>query len=521
MTGIKATNASGKKIDLMNNEPAPPPRPTRRDDASVQTNHRAPPRMERNARHMVVVEDISRTLANTLPELQHTNSNESSPRSDPISPATPLFHEHVYRENYDQYPKPTSREPRHRYGDYDDRSHRSYRRSYREYVERAAAAVNGEPAAPPADRHQRPSNAQLGLPGPHGYMPTRSEVMNPPPLDYPQGSRDQDQFSHPARPCSYEDYKKMYAYEEGRAPPYPQSYEEAYSRRHHEVPPPPPPTAYPTDREQIPFSSPAEAHRYHREAPAPMPLSPTPPPAPAAERPRKRFPCRLREEYGCDKTFTTSGHASRHTKIHLDAKNIPCVFEGCDKHFTRSDNMKQHLETHNKKDKSRKAIADAKRNSREVHHERSMSMKSSRPPPPPIDTGRYVPQELVSPDGNFNLRGLNSPLMSSPPVRTLSEIRSTAANTNGELPSPQAAYGGEFRSPWEEAYHAEFRTPRAAPHGEFRGPQANTNGEHRSHRGDPRDELAGRRGLDDLAEAAHRVGANDPESRGWHHPKSK
>lgn len=66
---------------------------------------------------------------------------------------------------------------------------------------------------------------------------------------------------------------------------------------------------------------------------------------------QRRYPCKFREI--CDKTFTTSGHASRHAKIHGGEKTIECSYEGCTKRFTRADNMKQHLETH-KKDKSRR-----------------------------------------------------------------------------------------------------------------------------------------------------------------------
>lgn len=62
----------------------------------------------------------------------------------------------------------------------------------------------------------------------------------------------------------------------------------------------------------------------------------------------KRYPCRFRESHGCDRTFTTSGHASRHSKIHTAEKAVQCTFQGCQKKFTRADNMKQHLETHYK-----------------------------------------------------------------------------------------------------------------------------------------------------------------------------
>jgi uncharacterized Zn-finger protein len=67
---------------------------------------------------------------------------------------------------------------------------------------------------------------------------------------------------------------------------------------------------------------------------------------PITERGQKRYVCRYANEFNCDKTFTTSGHASRHSKIHTAEKAVPCSYDGCPKKFTRSDNMKQHLETH-------------------------------------------------------------------------------------------------------------------------------------------------------------------------------
>ncbi|GAB0132353.1 hypothetical protein EsDP_00000793 [Epichloe bromicola] len=90
-----------------------------------------------------------------------------------------------------------------------------------------------------------------------------------------------------------------------------------------------------------------------------------------SDRPAKRYPCRYRDTHGCEKTFTTSGHASRHSKIHTAEKAVQCTYSGCQKKFTRADNMKQHLETHYK-DKSRSsasqraqkaALADARRHS--------------------------------------------------------------------------------------------------------------------------------------------------------------
>ncbi|KAL3428004.1 hypothetical protein PVAG01_01513 [Phlyctema vagabunda] len=70
----------------------------------------------------------------------------------------------------------------------------------------------------------------------------------------------------------------------------------------------------------------------------------------------RRFPCKFAAVHNCTKTFTTSGHASRHARIHSAEKSVACTHPGCTKKFTRADNMKQHLDTHSKdKDRSRNA----------------------------------------------------------------------------------------------------------------------------------------------------------------------
>jgi uncharacterized Zn-finger protein len=80
------------------------------------------------------------------------------------------------------------------------------------------------------------------------------------------------------------------------------------------------------------------------------------------EKGPKRHSCPLRAAIGCNKTFTSAGHASRHSKIHTAKSAVACTNPGCEKKFTRRDNMKQHLETHythlkeqRKKDREAKA----------------------------------------------------------------------------------------------------------------------------------------------------------------------
>ncbi|TGJ78824.1 hypothetical protein E0Z10_g9943 [Xylaria hypoxylon] len=158
------------------------------------------------------------------------------------------------------------------------------------------------------------------------------------------------------------------------------------------------------------------------------------------EKPGKRYPCRYRETHGCEKTFTTSGHASRHSKIHTAEKAVQCTFPGCHKKFTRADNMKQHLETHFK-DKSR-ASGSSKSKSSSVSSSSStrgsVSSKSSSSPQSNRasrdiqmwDVEQYGLDYMStsSSGGAWDMRSLNSPLMSRPgAARTSSGLDALAA----------------------------------------------------------------------------------------------
>ncbi|GAP92402.1 putative C2H2 transcription factor [Rosellinia necatrix] len=157
------------------------------------------------------------------------------------------------------------------------------------------------------------------------------------------------------------------------------------------------------------------------------------------EKPGKRYPCRYRESHGCEKTFTTSGHASRHSKIHTAEKAVQCTFPGCHKKFTRADNMKQHLETHFK-DKSRasgssktKASSISSPSKRGSVSSKSSSSAQSNRASRDIQMwdveqygADYMP--VSSPGGTWDMQSLNTPLMSRPrAVRTSSGLDTLAA----------------------------------------------------------------------------------------------
>lgn len=108
---------------------------------------------------------------------------------------------------------------------------------------------------------------------------------------------------------------------------------------------------------------------------------------------QKRYPCK---DPSCDRTFTTSGHASRHAKIHEGNKPISCTFAGCPKRFTRQDNMKQHLETHRREKTRSTTAARTTRRDRNSLAQRRHSLASSRGSISRLSTPRDSPP-LMSP----------------------------------------------------------------------------------------------------------------------------
>lgn len=64
---------------------------------------------------------------------------------------------------------------------------------------------------------------------------------------------------------------------------------------------------------------------------------------------QRKFRCKT-----CSMSFTTSGHLSRHNRIHTGEKNYTCPYEGCNQRFSRHDNCLQHYRTHLKKQQRRR-----------------------------------------------------------------------------------------------------------------------------------------------------------------------
>jgi hypothetical protein len=91
-------------------------------------------------------------------------------------------------------------------------------------------------------------------------------------------------------------------------------------------------------------SSESEAVEDVSEASPSSPISPKKPPA--TKKGKKAYQC---NHSGCGRIFTTSGHLSRHRRIHSGVKNYRCPLKPCSASFFRSDNMMTHFKVHAKR----------------------------------------------------------------------------------------------------------------------------------------------------------------------------
>lgn len=80
-------------------------------------------------------------------------------------------------------------------------------------------------------------------------------------------------------------------------------------------------------------------------------VSSTVSPTVSTTSPVRRYRCKT-----CARSFTTSGHLARHTRIHTGERKYVCPHEDCKARFSRQDNCMQHFKTHTNSVKRKRSV---------------------------------------------------------------------------------------------------------------------------------------------------------------------
>ncbi|KAH6905968.1 hypothetical protein BKA70DRAFT_1289897 [Coprinopsis sp. MPI-PUGE-AT-0042] len=169
----------------------------------------------------------------------------------------------------------------------------------------------------------------------------------------------------------------------------------------------------------------------------------------------------------CPRAFTTSGHLSRHMRIHTGERNHHCPFPGCDVKCSRQDNLQQHYRIHLARGTRRTTSAKvllaqalhgdvdrlpSKRITRSSHHrsdslESSVASSSARPSPPlsppPLEQARVytlTPPDSPPPLVQATLPATFQHLESSPRSEHSTSTYSSYSSLDGGILSSSGAY---------------------------------------------------------------------------------
>ncbi|KAH8825913.1 hypothetical protein DL96DRAFT_1610219 [Flagelloscypha sp. PMI_526] len=153
---------------------------------------------------------------------------------------------------------------------------------------------------------------------------------------------------------------------------------------------------------------------------------------------RKKYKCTV-----CDRSFTTSGHLTRHGHIHTGEKKYACPFPDCKTRCSRQDNLQQHYRTHLSAT-SRQNMSKARQATRVVAPAPPLTMASpDNASPPRSDAGRSASPPTIheaSPDANYSHPHFSRPSSPGrfaaerlPPLNT--HFASRASSPASDVPS--------------------------------------------------------------------------------------
>jgi len=159
--------------------------------------------------------------------------------------------------------------------------------------------------------------------------------------------------------------------------------------------------------------------------------------SPAKPLAKRKFACPV-----CTNSFTTSGHLTRHNKIHSGDKPFLCPFEGCGKKTARQDSMTQHYRMHLPKPERTAAVSYVRARLDQERARRGWRVGQVR-----RDTYGQGPNTALFPAPD--LGGTTSELSAGNLGRTRARAQPREPRAFDEL-SATPTYGSEYRGSTED-----------------------------------------------------------------------
>jgi zinc-finger protein CreA/MIG len=180
---------------------------------------------------------------------------------------------------------------------------------------------------------------------------------------------------------------------------------------------------------------------------------------------RKRHICPT-----CDRSFTTSGHLARHSRVHTGEKNHKCPFPGCETRCSRQDNLQQHYRIHlspgSRRSSSRSASTRRGKRGSGASSSPDHAESEHAPFSPPPLVQATIPTS-VSPPPLENVRasgtGTRAPAYSPPPDSPPPLAHATLLPTFQQRPSPVSSATSSPEIPYTAVSSSSFAPSMSPP----------------------------------------------------------